>query len=446
MKRFFFSTLLASTFLILSACQQNAEQVSTATPIAEFATSPTKTATITPSPTLSNTKTPTLVPIPIVDFSQAIPPTLAPGILQGKIILNRDYSNFLVDNHSDEDKTAILFLNNYSKEYFDELTGYYSYHWSSGTGFQNANYSPTYENFVWSHDGKFLAFPVMERGVQLFILNTEYLNKDIDEGLQKITLSPYHTEQPYPHGTVYKITWSPDNQHVIIHMYSGYYANTTYCLVNIQTEEIQCDLFSWWPFSSEEREFFSHAQSMAWSPFDENKTTFISNENTESHKAGLYILDIETSEIKLLQQILPTQKYLWKRFPLPPYPTSPFWYDNGERIAFFPQKNSLASVDTNGQNYQLLFNNRILYQKIAGLVPEEFQKTLPNIYSPTLSPDGKYIIFEVHWYADKQKSTDLLRGIFLFEIETKEIFLLQDFMSRPRMSLPGPFLRPSWAP
>jgi len=338
-------------------------------------------------------------------------------------------------------------LNNYSKEYFDGITAYYSYHWSGGTGFQNADYSPTYENFIWSHDGKFLAFPVMGRGVQLFILDTEYLNKDIDEGLQKITLSPYHRQQVYPHGTVYNITWSPDNQHIIIHMYSGYYGDTTYCLVDIQTEAIHCDPFSWWPFSPEEREIFAHTNAMAWSPFDESKIIFITDEDTENHKAGLYLLDIETSELKLLQQIPTNKKPLWERFyPLPPYPTSPFWYDNGERIAFSPQKNSLASVDINGQNYQLLFDNRILYQKIAGLVPEEFQETLPNIYSPSLSPDGNYIVFEVHWYADRQKSTDLLRGIFLFEIETKEIFLLQDFISRPQMSLPGPFLRPSWAP
>ena len=143
MKRLLYITLIVLPIVILSACQQNTEQANTSTPTAKISVSPSAIATSTPLPTstLADLTIPTSTPYPMpeVDFSQAIPPTIAPGTLQGKIILNRDYGKLGDDDYGDPDKTTLLYLNDYHEEYFKDITGF-SYHWGGGAGFQNASY------------------------------------------------------------------------------------------------------------------------------------------------------------------------------------------------------------------------------------------------------------------------------------------------------------------
>ena len=445
MKKNIISLLILFIVITLSACQQNTLSEISPTPTMKVLVSPSATETSIPLPTptlvtLFPTSTPTPYSLPIVNFLQAIPPTIAPGTLQGKIILNRDYGKLGDDDYSDPDKTTLLYLNDYHEEYFKEITGF-SY-WGGGAGFQNATYSPTYENFVWSHDGKLLAFPVVHTGVQLFILDTSYLHTDIEAGLQKITLSPYTLYDTSPNGFIRHISWAPNNQQIIVDVAIPKFKGP--CIIDVPTEEIRCGIFPLllFPSTQEEQEVISLAKAITWSPIDKSQMAFILQEDTPTHKAGLYLLDSEKNILRHLWQIPVNTQYTFG----PPYPTPPIWYVNGERILFSPEKNVFASVDTNGKDYQLLFDNRILYQQIAGLVPKEYQETLPDIYSPSWSPDGNYVIFEVHWRTDWKKSLYLLRGIFLFEKETNKIFLLRDFISTRLIPFNGPFLKPSWAP
>ena len=299
--------------------------------------SATETSIPLPTPTLVTLfPTPTPYSLPIVNFLQAIPPTLAPGILQGKIIFNRDYDSLFDQSDYEDDATTILYLNDYHEEYFDEITRF-SY-FGGAVLFPNATYSPTFENFVWSHNGQHLAFPVINRGVQLFILNSKYFEskKEIfEENLQRITISPTSWDDTTPNGSIRHISWSPNNQQVIIDMYSSKISGP--CIVDIPTEEVMCGML-FGGFSQEENEIISATKAISWSPFDESKIAFVLQKDTETHKAGLYLLDLENTVLKLLWQIPVNTKYPWET----PYPLSPSWYENGERIAFSPETNQIS--------------------------------------------------------------------------------------------------------
>ena len=456
MKRFFFSTLFALGFLILSACQQNGEQVNTVTPTEAITASPTKTETITPSPTLANTKTPTPVPIPIVDYSQTIPPTLAPGRLQGKVIFNRNYNGYFHSDNDEQDATTILDLESLNKIYLtssQKLEDYFpqrgeykllSYSWGSGIAI-NTSYHPSFANYVWSNDGSKVAFPCLTlTDTRICTSNTTSLQQGsfiVDSIAESFVIVPEiyvptesggYFDARAGDGRVDSITWSPNDKNLLIVAYSRIEEKIkTPCLINQATKEVKCGAENiFLGFTHEEYQLLSLARNYSWSPVDETKLAFFLEYETEEFTPGIYLLDTKTKKVSLLKKrpqgfrFSLDQKIIWDKNGN----MLTFTFHNITQDSVFGTRyaTTLASIQTNGENFSKLLDSTDVYKQIAGNIPEEYRDNLPLIYVSSWLPDEKHLLLEIKWRNPKNWQ-DYLLGIFLYDIETGQIIEVKSF-------------------
>ncbi len=450
MKRFFFSTVLALAFLVLSACQQNAERVSAAIPTAEITASPTKTATTTLTPTFTSfgiiSVTSTPYPIPVVNLTQAVPEILKKGSVQGRLILNRDYHCAVVEICTSSDQTTMLDLSNYQEIGLKHLTGF-SYHWGGGIAYPNT-YSPNYENFVWSTDGNLIAVPCQPtfNKSHLCILETNSI-EDEELSVESFILVAPDKNEYAGYGAITSITWTPNNDQLITEVDD---IPDNPCLIDRSTKEVICGtskIFS--DFSETYQQILAKATNISWSPVDKEQLAFVFRGNTTKHPSGIYLADLANKTLEML----------WK-LPDGLLFAGILWHPNGENITFttyegqeregiveygIKPNRTIRSINIYDKNTNDLFNATDVYLQLAGEISEKYRGSLPQIYIASWSLDEQYLLLEIECTSNDDAQRIL--GIFAYHVETNKLYKIRDFVELSTMPFRSHRLYPAaWTP
>lgn len=447
MKRFFFSTLLALAFLILSACQQNVEQVSISPPTAEITSSPTIKVTPTLLPTFTSSGiirvTSTPYPIPDVNLAQAVPEILKKGSVQGRLILNRDYHCAVVEICTSSDQTTMLDLSNYQEIDLKHLTGF-SYHWGGGIAYPNT-YSPNYENFVWSTDGNFIAVPCQPVFNQshLCVLEANSIESE-DASIESFSLVDPDQNHFAGYGAIRHITWSPNNKQLIT-IVNNIPENP--CLINRLAKDVICGaskVFS--DFSETDQQILARATSISWSPVDKNQLAFVFRGGTTKYPSGIYLADLDIKTLDMLWK-LPDGLLL----------AGILWCPNGENITFttyegqkregiveygIKPNRTIRSINIYDKNTNELFNATDIYLQLAGEISEKYRGSLPQIYFASWSLDEQYLLLEIE--CTSNDDTQRILGIFAYHVETNKLYKIRGFVELSTMPFRNHRLYPAW--
>jgi hypothetical protein len=449
MKRYFLSAILISVFFILSACQQNAERVSTAAPTTNITASSTKTTTPTLLPTFTSSEivcvTSTPYPIPDVNLAQAVPEILKKGSIQGRLILNRDYTCAYDKNCTSSDRTTMLHLSNYQEVDLKHLTGF-SYHWGGGIAYPNS-YSPNYENYVWSTDGNLIAVPCQPifNKSHLCILEADSI-KNEELSVESFILVDPDKNEYAGYGAIRSITWAPNNEQLITEVND---IPDNPCLIDRLTKEVICGarkIFS--NFSETDQQILAKATNISWSPVDKNQLAFSFRGNTTKHPSGIYLADLENKTLEML----------WK-LPDGLLFAGILWNQNADNITFSTyegQKSkeifeygvkpnrTIRTINVHNKNTNELFSATDIYLQIAGEISEKYRDSLPQIYLVSWSPDEQYLLVETICTSNDDKQRIL--GIFAYHIETNKLYKIRDFVELSTMPFRSHRLYPAWTP
>jgi hypothetical protein len=436
-KQFSFVLLLFLCGIGIIACQRY--QNTTSTPVI-----PVTTSTATPFDVLLSSPTP--VPSQI-DFSDAIP--LTPDFsLEGIIIDNKGYINPVT---WEAQSFSIPYL-----ERFSDISS------------RGISLIFDRENFFFSNSGKRLAFPCLEKTgneIKLCILDASYLQTQDAENLaQYLKKTDFHLYSGWMSLQIRNISWSPDDKYLIVTIRWSDNVESP-CFVEVNTAKVDCSANNLFRsgFTEAEQKVLQGAYAIAWSPVDKNKLVFPLRKNwspffdkdqdfpfflpTGNYEDGLYLIDLSKKNIEDIW-VAPINTRM-------DYEQLPLWSAKGERITFIYQEGGekaptegshhggggllvlqnyvVASIDVTGENFTHLFDGKYVYSQIAGSMPPEFRGGQFQIRLGGYSPDEKYILFEVDAgkkdpvHSQNIGTDNYILGLFLYEIETREIYQVKDF-------------------
>ena len=410
--------LLAISLQVTVACQETTRN-----------NVPLHSETTTLPTLVSPTKTPVATLVVTMEYPLAMPsesiatPQAVSG-LTGKMILNQTYGKL----------TSILFDIDDDNQVVISVPEEYAEYARIGFASRTHSYSPNFTNFVWSNSGGEVAFPCLSNHeTQICVWETTYLEKEnILQGFQHYTLVPAF-ENYYPAGNIDNISWSSDDQLILVNLHSRYGETVDIdvespCLVNRSDNDVLCGVNNVFGdgFSEVEKQTIAGATALVWSSSHQDSLAFSASEGL-----SIYLVNLQTKEITELWRASVESKI--------DITQSLVWSSSGDKISFvllseiekkpsgiYLGKYTVTTVDLEGDNFTTVFSSDDVYSQIKDFIPTPFENDTPRIYLSSWSNDDQFLLFEVG-LGDNPYQDNLL-GIFLYDTKKDEILMVQDFM------------------